>query len=273
MSSVDEIYQSLPLAQIAQQVGANESDVQQAAAAVLPALLGGLQANAQDPAGAASIEEALGQHDPSLVDGGIDVAQIDQGDGQKIASHIFGQSEDQVVNALGGLGGPGLSSPLVKKLIPILAPIVMAYLAKQVFGGTTAGQQQRNGGGALGSILGSILGGGAQQSSGGGLGDVLGQVLGGGQQSAAPQSQQAQSQPTLPAQTQQPQAQQVPAPQQSTSSGDAGIDAAIDDALGGGQSQQGAAGTQQTGGQQGGQGGIGDLLGSVLGGMLGGGRR
>lgn len=259
MSSVDEIYQSLPLAQIAQQVGANESDVQQAAAAVLPALLGGLQANAQDPAGAVSIEEALGQHDPSLVDGGIDVSQIDQGDGQKIASHIFGQNEDQVVNALGGLGGPGLSSPLVKKLIPILAPIVMAYLAKQVFGGTTAGQQQRNGGGALGSILGSILGGGAQQSSGGGLGDILGQVLGGGQQSAAPQSQPTQAQPT---QTQQP-----------TSSDDAGIDAAIDDALGRGQSQQGAAGTPQTGGQQGGQGGIGDLLGSVLGGMLGGGRR
>lgn len=253
MSSLDEIFQTLPLGQIAQQVGADESDVQQAAAAVLPALLGGLQANAQDPAGAASIEQALQQHDPSLVDGGVDLSQIDTQDGEAIAQHIFGQNQNEVVNRLGGLGGSGVNSGLVQKLIPILAPIVMSYLAKQVFGGTSYGQQQDNGGGALGSILGSILGGGQQQqASGGGIGDILGQVLGGGTQQAT--EQQVDPQPQIQAQ----------APAQSTSSGNGGIDDLINNAMGGGQS----AGSQQSS-----QGGVGSILGDVLGGLLGGGRR
>ena len=57
-----------------------------------PALLGGLDANAADPAGAASLAEALGQHDPALVEGGVDLAQVDPAEGEKIAQHIFGDN-------------------------------------------------------------------------------------------------------------------------------------------------------------------------------------
>ena len=102
MAAIDDILQSLPIDQLAQQVGADPQEVQQAAQAALPALLGGLQANAQDPGGASSIVEALGQHDDDLLDGGVDLGQVDEGDGQKIASHIFGPNEDQVYSALGG---------------------------------------------------------------------------------------------------------------------------------------------------------------------------
>ncbi len=213
MSAYDEILGSLPLDQIAREVGAQPQEVEQASAAILPALLGGLEANAND-GGAGSILEALGQHDPSLLDGGVDLSQVDTGDGEAIASHIFGGNQDQVVAALGGSGASGVGGQLVKKLIPILAPIVLSWVAKQILGKAGAGgaTQSSGGGGGLGDILGSILGGGGagggstqaepeqtlpsggQTSSGGGPGsleDMLKDVLGGAAGSPAPQTQQA----------------------------------------------------------------------------------
>lgn len=200
MAAVDDILQSLPLDQIAQQVGANPQEVEQAAQSALPALLGGLQANAQEPSGASSIIEALGQHQGDLLDGGVDLGQVDSADGEKIASHIFGSNEEQVYSALGGSGAGG---GLIKKLIPILAPIVLSYLANKVLkgGGAGGGAAQtpvdntaQGGPGSLDSmlqdVLGGALGGGAtgqtqpaprqQQSTGGSILDVLGGLLGGG---------------------------------------------------------------------------------------------
>ena len=207
MAAIDDILQSLPIDQLAQQVGADPQEVQQAARSALPALLGGLQANAQEPAGASSIVEALGQHDDGLLDGGVDLGQVDEGDGQRIASHIFGPNEDQVYSALGGTGAGG---GLVRRLIPILAPIVLSYLATRVLkggggglgGGTSAqaplpGDQGAQGGQAgpgsldsmLRDVLGGALGGGTAaqtpapqqtQQSGGSILDVLGGLLGGG---------------------------------------------------------------------------------------------
>lgn len=212
MAAVDDILQSLPIDQLAQQVGADPREVEQAAQSALPALLGGLHANAQDPGGASSIVEALGQHDDDLLQGGVDVAQVDQQDGERIASHIFGSNEEQVYSALGSSGADG---GLVKRLIPILAPIVLSYLANKVLrggggvggvgggglgGGATAPQSQtdnsaQGGPGSLDSmlqdVLGGALGGGTthqapaptqhtQGSAGGSILDILGGLLGGG---------------------------------------------------------------------------------------------
>ena len=130
MAAVDEILSTIPLDQLASRVGAQPGEVEDAVRAALPALLGGLEANAADPAGAASLTEALGQHDSALVEGGVDLDEVDEGDGQKIAHHIFGDNEEQVVSQLGGLGSA--SSGLIAKLIPLLAPIVLAWLTQQV---------------------------------------------------------------------------------------------------------------------------------------------
>ena len=138
MSAVDDILGALPADQISQQVGASPEQVRICAAAVLPALLGGLQANADDPSGAGSILEALGQHDDDLLTGGADLSAIDEQDGTAIASHIFGDQEDEVVNRLGGLpalGGSGAGGALVRKLVPILAPMVLSWLANRVLKG------------------------------------------------------------------------------------------------------------------------------------------
>lgn len=177
MSAIDDIISQLPIDQLAGQLNASPEEVEAAAAAALPALLGGLRANASDTAGAASIEEAVSQHSPGLVEGRIDLSQIDTADGARIASHIFGGNEDQVVQQLGGLDG---DSGLVKKLIPILAPIVLSYLAKQMGGSSTGG------GGIVTTVLEEILKGASQgsgtrgRSAGSIIGDLLGGLLGGG---------------------------------------------------------------------------------------------
>ena len=182
MSAVDDILGALPADQISQQVGATPDEVRTAAAAVLPALLGGLQANAGDPSGAGSILQALVQHDDDLLTGGADLSAIDEQDGTAIAGHIFGDQQDEVVHRLGGLpavGGSGLGGALVRKLLPILAPMVLSWLANKVLKG---------GGGGVGGVGGTTstrpadpapsLPGGGGGSTPGSLDDMLRDVLG-----------------------------------------------------------------------------------------------
>lgn len=200
MTAVDDLLGQLPMGELASKLGVDEATAAQAAKTALPTLLAGLQANAEDPAGAQSLESALAQHqDSSLIDGGVSLDQVDEADGEKIVSNVFGENKSQVVNALAGVGGDGGGqSGLISKLLPMLAPIVMAYLAKQFFnkgpsgegaaadGGGLAGMLGGllggggGGGGGLGSMLGGLLGGSGGGGAGGGLGSMLGGLLGGG---------------------------------------------------------------------------------------------
>ena len=176
MSSVDDVLSAIPLDRLAAQLGVDRGTAEDAVRQALPALMGGMEANTQDPAGAASLERAVGSHDPGLVEGGVDFDQVDTADGNKIVNNVFGTHRDQVVNQLAGSGKA--DSGLIAKLLPLLAPIVMSYLAKQLNqrGGASGGG---GGGGGLGDILGSVLGGGGK-TGGVDLGGVLGGLLGGG---------------------------------------------------------------------------------------------
>lgn len=174
MASLDELLAQIPIGQIASRLGVDEDTARSAVTRALPTLVGGLEANAQDPAGAASLETALQQHSSSgLLDGGVDIDQVDEADGAKIVSNVFGDKKTDVASALGGISG-GADSGLVAKVLPILAPIVLAYLAKKF-----TGTQAQSSGGGLGDLLGSVLGGGGSGGAGG-LGGVLGGILGGG---------------------------------------------------------------------------------------------
>ncbi len=170
MSQIDELMAQLPLDQIAARLGVDPAQAEEATRTALPALLGGLHANAEDPAGAASLTGALQQHDGSLL--GSDLDAVDVGEGQKIVGHIFGGQTDQVVSTLGGVSGPS-GSALVQQLLPLLAPYVMAYLAKRLGAGGGLG-------GILGNILGGAAGGTGASATSGVLGGILGGLLGGG---------------------------------------------------------------------------------------------
>ena len=168
MTDIPDLLDQIPADQIAALLGTDTASAQAAVETAVPTLLAGLQNNAQAPDGAASLESALAQHQDGLTDGGVDATQVDAADGEKIVNHVFGGQQDQVASQLGGaanLGGAG--GDLVRRLLPILAPIIMSYLAKKILGGPQGGGQASPlpggtgdggaAGGAGGIDLGSIL--------------------------------------------------------------------------------------------------------------------
>ncbi len=180
MGAIDDILASIDPDQLGAALGTDPETARNAAAAVIPTVINGLQANAGTADGASSLMDALGQHAGSGLYGDtIDLNAVDTGDGQKIVAHALADDPSRL-QAVSGLGGG-----LLSKLLPLLAPIVMSYLAKRLGMGGTAAQTQASGGSGdiLGDLLGGLLGGGGLgggTASGGGLGDILGQILGGG---------------------------------------------------------------------------------------------
>jgi hypothetical protein len=195
MAGLDDLFAQIPTAEIAKKLGVDEGEVHNAIQTLVPALVGGVHQNAQDPDHASAIESAVSSHAArGLLDTGVSVDQVDQAEGQKEIAKIFGGNDtSQVAAALSGAGDG--NSDLFQKLLPILAPIVLAYIGKQLTQkkASAPGQEQASGG-ALDDVLGSILGGtsGSRNKSlgsilgdalgskaGGALGDILGGLFGG----------------------------------------------------------------------------------------------
>ncbi|MGH3667212.1 MAG: DUF937 domain-containing protein [Acidimicrobiia bacterium] len=177
MDTADEILSQIPLDQLAQRLGVDEATAEQAVRQAVPALLGGMEANARDPGGAASLEKALGQHAGSPLEG-LDLGSIDTADGEAIVGNVFGDNSDQVINKLGEQGG---GSGIMQKLLPILAPIILNLLAGRFLGqGQANGQDQgsTSSGESTGGLE-DLIGGGTGGGGSGGIGDLLGGLLGG----------------------------------------------------------------------------------------------
>jgi len=132
------------LGQLAGVLGADNDAVGKGVAAALPALLGGLARNARQPEGADALSSALGKdHDGSILDslgsifGGNQWAQQQANrHGESILGHLFGQSRPRVEQQVQQTSG--LSSAMVSKLLPLLAPVVLGYLGKKMRGGESA---------------------------------------------------------------------------------------------------------------------------------------
>ena len=182
MSSLtDDIFTQLSggaLHQISQQLGTGQAQTAGAIAAALPVILGAMGRNASQPAGADALFGALGRDHNSggglgdILGAVLGGQQSRQTDGLGQLGHIFG---GQLPRAEAGLGqATGLGNDKAQMLMKILAPIVMAYLAKRMFGG---GQQSAQA--ASPQVLGDILGQErqVQQQQGGLGGGLLGAVL------------------------------------------------------------------------------------------------
>ena len=61
MSSIDDILANIPINSLADQLGVDPATAESAVREALPALVGGMQANAADPQGAASLAGAVEQ--------------------------------------------------------------------------------------------------------------------------------------------------------------------------------------------------------------------
>ena len=188
MANLDELYSQIPTQQIASQLGVDAGEVDSAIKTLVPVLVGSLHQNAQDTDNAAKIESAANNQVASgLLDGGVSVNQVDQNQGNKEISRIFGGNDTGQVASV--LAGAGIGrSDLIQKLLPLLAPIVLAYIGKQLgqrtapaSAGASQAQAQQTGEGGLGDVLGSILGGPAGGGGSNPLGSILSGVLGGKQ--------------------------------------------------------------------------------------------
>jgi hypothetical protein len=187
MAGLDDLFAQIPVQDIANKIGADEGEVNNAIRTLVPALVGGLAENVQaNEIDSSDLEKEVAQQGSSgLLDGGVNVDAVDAKQGDQYVAKIFGGNDSNAVaSALAGTGAGG--GDLIKKLLPILAPIVLAYIGKQLTKGSapapaeTQAQQAPAGGGGLGDVLGSILGGAGGGGGNNPLGSILGSVLGGG---------------------------------------------------------------------------------------------
>ncbi len=179
MAGLDDLFSQINVPEIASSLGADEGEVNSAVQSVVPLLLTGLQEGSQSEEHADSIATFASTAARGLLDAGAGESAGDVGH-QAVAALFGDNNTDQVAAAL-AKGGAG-SSDLLKKLLPILVPIVMAYVGKKLdsHGGSAAAEKP---GGVLGDVLGGILGGGSNSNNA--LGSILGGMLGGGSKGGA----------------------------------------------------------------------------------------
>lgn len=179
MSDLDGLINLIPIDDIAKKLGIDPSVARSAVEVAVPAIVGGMAANAQS-GGASSLEKALDKHAGSSTK----LDDVDEEDGKKIVKNVFGSNTDDVVKAVASKadakGGVDIGA-IVQQILPIVAPIVLAYLANQFAGGKqtkeTKAEEPATSGGDIGSILGGLLSSSQGQDIVGGL---LGGLLGGG---------------------------------------------------------------------------------------------
>lgn len=151
--------------QLGQQFGLDESQTSSALTALLPALAAGFQRNASSQSGLDSLVGALsgGQHGQYL----DDIQNLGRpetvDDGNGILGHVFGSKQVSREVAQRASAQSGVGADILKRMLPIVATVVMGAMAKRQFGGASAQA-------GLGPQVGP-------QSGGGGLLDMLAPML------------------------------------------------------------------------------------------------
>ncbi len=179
MSDLDGLINLIPIGDIAKKLGIDENMAKAAVAVAVPAIVGGLAANASSSDGAQKLESVLGHHDKAVTS----LSDVDEADGAKIVKHVFGSKTGDVAAAAGAkAGGPDIGA-IVAQVLPIIAPIVLAFVAKQFLGGksTAAAEPAAAAPAQTGTDIGSLLGGLLSSKEGQDIiGGALGGLLGGG---------------------------------------------------------------------------------------------
>ncbi len=168
----------MDISAIGRQFGLNEEQTRAAMEALGPVVAAGVRRNAQSPEGLQDIMKSIftGGHDATL--GDPDAVSLERAKpaGDEILKQIFGDKDvsrgvAQQLSATSGIG-----AAILKKLLPIVATLVLGKLAKGFGGSAQAQVPTGNSGGA-----------------GGGLGDILKDIFGGGGSMPTPQQRPAPS--------------------------------------------------------------------------------
>ena len=182
---------------MAQQFGLNESQMDQAMAALMPAFSTGLKRNAANPMDMSNFLSALagGNHAQYFENMQAAFSPQAKKEGNGILGHLFGSKEVSRAVAAQAEAATGIGQEIFKQMLPVLATSIMGGLFKQ-----STGQSQANamgGSNPIGDLISEMMrqgmGGGkakpAQQASpmDNPLGQILEGMFGGGAKQQQPQ--------------------------------------------------------------------------------------
>lgn len=158
MQGLDQILGSsgMDLSSLGAKFGLSPEQAGAAIGSLMPSILGGFQKKAE-----------AGDLGP-VTDTAAGIGHPDQAGGNEILGHIFGDKDVSRQVADHAAGQSGLSSTVMKAMLPVVAAMVAKHFANGAAAGGGGGL------GGLGGMLGSVLGGG------GGLGGIGGMLGGGG---------------------------------------------------------------------------------------------
>lgn len=170
MNITDILARTGGLESIARELGVNTSQVEQGAAALAPAILGGLSKQAQGGTGEGGLGELLGRlGGGGLLDNVLSPQPTDVSRGNDVLGEIFGSKNVSRDVATHAANQTGLSSSLLKQMLPMIAMVVAGAMAKHAQGNPSSS----GGGGGLGDLLGGLMGGGQRGGGLGGLASML----------------------------------------------------------------------------------------------------
>lgn len=145
--------------QVAAQFGLRPEQATAAIGALMPALAGGLQKNMASESGLSDLLAAVtgGGHASYLDDPSTLASSSTTTDGNAILGHILGSKDVSRQVAASASQRTGLDPALLKKMLPVVAAIVMAGLSKKAKSGAIPTQNPSAAGAGLGALLGPLL--------------------------------------------------------------------------------------------------------------------
>lgn len=188
-SMLQTMLSSDSIAKMGEKTGTSTDEVKSVLLSALPAMLSGVQgqANNQDTvAGFAGALDAHAQDDTSDI--AAFLSNVDLEDGGKIVGHLLGG--DQAATMKAAADKAGLSTAATGSILGAAAPLLMSLLGQQATQTVQAqSQAQQQSSSSDGGLLAGLLGGAQQQApaQSSGIFGLLGKLFGGGaqQQSAA----------------------------------------------------------------------------------------
>jgi hypothetical protein len=168
--------------QLGRQFGVDDDQAAAALSALVPALAAGFLRNVQHEGGLASLGSALasGRHAGYLDELGSLQRPETVADGNGILGHIFGTKDVSRQVAARAAQSSGVGPDILKQMLPVVAAMVMASMAKRAKAGpATAGARVGLPGGGLMDMLGPMLDTNRDGSMMDDVAGMLGKFLGG----------------------------------------------------------------------------------------------
>lgn len=143
------------LDELSRNFGLNDEQTRNAMEGLIPALSRGIEKNTSNEQGMDQLLEALrtGKHGQYMEKPTTLGRPETTEDGNGILGHIFGNKQVSRDVAAQVSKQSGVSSAILKKMLPIVASLVMGAISKKVVGGSSNQVNRANSGGLIGMLL------------------------------------------------------------------------------------------------------------------------